>query len=424
MFEHKQNVTIVKGGGRESRYAHMLLQILSRFPNISAPQPITEAEYHKNMVTIESDGKPKVPNGKVIFFGNGKETRIQGKSVKWEYDRFGMKYGWLGNRCVITADFNEVTLEKQSEFAEYYNSKIDEFRSFIKFSGIDISSIHYSDVEHVDTSELYDDFKWEENDDAAKKAKKGIAAAVASPLLLLAEVVKGANNLIQDACASLERKTLWENQYLFLVLEFAMNGFPRFISNLESKKVKGKATIVYEEKDAAYAHLLCNFIKQYSEYDAMEFTEKMFTDNAKMFSANNKIIFLGGTRSAKERWSSHYSYTYDELGMRYGRFGNQAFINVSPLGSKEEKKRLADLYNRKAEESSDKKDADPKKEITQGVLLLTAGLFVPFVEWWGIYKIGDGIGAAKNEADEIKKCQYFLLLNKFLADDFDQFMEE
>lgn len=322
MFEHKQNVTIVKGTGREKVYAQMLFQMLSKLPNINSPQPITETEYNKSVVTIGSDGKPKVPNGKIIFFGNGKEAQIQGKSVDWEYNRFGMKYGWMGNRCVITADVNEIKLEEQSKFADYYNSKVEEFKSFIKLSGIDISNISYSDVEHLDMNEIYDEIRWEKDDEVSDKVAKTVAAVALSPLILLARGLKGVGDTLQDTVAIFERKDLWRNQYLLLVLEFAINGFSHFISNIEEKKTKGKVTIVYDTKDAGYSHLLHNFIQQYSEYDVMEFTEKMFIDNAKMFSANNKIIFLGNTKSSKERWLDKYKYAYDKHGMHYGWVGN------------------------------------------------------------------------------------------------------
>src|SRR5690606_19436377 len=69
--------------------------------------------------------------GKLIYFGNGKQTKLQAESVKWKFDRFGMKYGWLGNRCVITADSNAISNDNIDAFVFFYNQKIEEFKEVL-----------------------------------------------------------------------------------------------------------------------------------------------------------------------------------------------------------------------------------------------------------------------------------------------------
>lgn len=130
MFGNSKTVMIVKGKGREAKYAQLLFQLMAKLPNFESSQPITEAEYAASSLTVDN-----IPNGKVIFFGNGKEAILQGKAVNWQYNCFGMKYGWLGNRCVITADPNGISLKEQSAFAEYYNAQIAKFRKLTSCDG-------------------------------------------------------------------------------------------------------------------------------------------------------------------------------------------------------------------------------------------------------------------------------------------------
>lgn len=449
MFEQKQKVIVVKGEGKEKKYAQMLVNILSTFQDISLSEPMTESEYNKSFVTAESGRNPKIPSGKIIFWGNGKEAKLQSKSINWQFDRFGMKYGWMGNRCVVTSEADEISLEEQSAFADYYNSKIEEFRPLIETLNINLSDITYSEVEHLDMNEIYDEIRWEKDDEVSDKVAKTVATVVLSPLILLAKGLKGVGDTIQDAIAISERKDIWKHQYQLLVLEFAFNGLSRFMDNLNKKEVKGKVTIVYDIKDAEYAHLLHNLIQQHSGYDAMEFTEKMFIDNASKFSADNKIIFCGKTKASKERWNDMYKYTYDENGMRYGWFGNNAFINVRRLKNKAERTAFINAYNKKrksyadaAKSYSTDNNFEYGKKFAAGLNIVNGVLVFPkmffglpsLVIGAGVYAasagvrygIGAGVDSAVNSANAVADLtgyQYQLLLREFVFNGFEKFME-
>lgn len=144
--------------------------------------------------------------------------------------------------------------------------------------------------------------------------------------IVLVKAIKGANDTAENIRATFERADLWKHQYELLVCEYLLNGFKCFMDNVLKKDPEKKAIIVCDSKDLEYAHLLHNLIQQYSGYDVTEFTEKMFIDNAKNLSSKNKIIFLGKTKSSKERWLDINRYRYYKNGMRYGWSGNHAFI--------------------------------------------------------------------------------------------------
>lgn len=442
MFEQKQKIIVVKGEGREKKYAQMLVDRLSKFSDINTSQPMTEREYNKSFVTAESNVKPKTPSGKIIFFGNGKEAKLQSKSVNWQFDRFGMKYGWLGNRCVVTADINELSLEEQSSFADYYNSKVEEVRLLIESWGIKLSKIECSKLEPIDIDDMLDSIRWDDTDDVNDKIAKTIGAVVGSPLLFAALGLKGVGDTLNGAIVVSERINLWEHQYELLVIDFIINGLPRFISNLNEKDTKGKVIIVYDIKDAEYAHLLHNLIQQHSGYDAIEFTEKLFIDNASNLSADNKIIFLGKTKASKERWNDIYQYAYDKNGMRYGWFGNNAFINVNSLKNETERADFINTYNKKRESYADAaktyvngynlnnvKKTAAGLSMFAGIMPITALLGLPVIiasaAAVGI-GVGTGVGIAASSANAIADLtgyQYQLLLREFVFNGFEKFME-
>lgn len=427
LFMGNQSVMIVKSNGKEAQYAQMLFQMIGKIPNFESSQPITESEYNASFVTIDN-----TPKGKIIFFGNGKEAEIQGKAVVWQYDRFGMKYGWLGNRCVITTSSDKISTNDLNDFADYYNSKVKEFYSLV--DNVKLSEIEYS--EQLDMNEAYDLIKWKENDDTAEKVSKTLTAIVGSPLILLLGGVSALNNTV----IKFEMKDVWKRQYELLVCEFMINGFTLFMNNIIEKTPKNQAIIIYDNKEAEYAHLLHNLIQQYSGYDVAEYTEKIFIDNAKELSSKNKIIFLGKTKSSKERWLDIYRYRFYENGMRYGWNGNQAFVCIKPL-KKSERGSFIEAYNQKRDGYSNKakaylntKKSNVGKNVAAGLNVLQ-GVLSPIMLSSLPSLIGDAVikqvvGAAVDKTIDSAKIttdlsgyQYQLLLREFVFNGFEEFME-
>lgn len=412
MFGNIQTVMIVKSDGREAQYAQLLFQLISKLPNFESSQPVTEAEYKTSALSVDN-----IPNGKVIFFGNGKESMIQGRSVNWQYDCFGMKYGWLGNRCVITADPAGISLGEQNAFAEYYNSRIEDFRQILKLQHIHYSKTRFSNIDQIS--------------DGTKKQEINYVQLMKEITEETFPLFAKAVGSIIDMHATFERADIWKHQYELLVCEYIINGFARFMNSNSEKVGRRKVIIVYDPKDTEYAHLLNNLIQQYSGYDVAEYTEKMFVDNAKSLSSKNKIIFLGKTKSSKERWLDINRYIYYKNGMRYGWSGNHAFIYAKPL-KRSEVEAFKEEYCQKGNEFKDK--AKKYKENGDVGLGVAGGLVV------GLYGLPSfslptlianvalyAVVAKVNEANQyayLLEYQYQLLLREFVFNDFEKFMEE
>lgn len=87
----------------------------------------------------------------------------------------------------------------------------------------------FSETETLDISEIDDEIKWKETDDATDKAAKAIAAAIMGVPIVLAKAIKGANDTVENIRATVERADLWKHQYELLVCEYLLNGFKRFM---------------------------------------------------------------------------------------------------------------------------------------------------------------------------------------------------
>lgn len=441
MFEElfsgeKSRVIVVKGDGKEKTYAQMLNNILSKFPDIELSLPMTESEYKKTFLTAEAGKKPKSSTSKMIFFGNGEQAKLQGKSVQWVFDKYGMKYGWLGNRCVITANSDELPLDKQAEFGEYFNSELEKVRAFLDDNNLNISSAKYSKMDIFDMNEMIDEVRFKEDDENFEKAAKVTAAVVASPLLALAKVISVINNSIEGVKASVERQDIWEKQYQLLILEFVVNGMQLFVNDRKGKEVHGLVTIVFDPKYTEYANLLQNLIQQYSNYDAMECTEKMFVDNSAGILAKNKIIFLGKTKSYKERWLDNvYKYTYNENGMCYGCYGNNAFIGSETLKTKDDIDAFIKIYETKrksyenaAKECTKKINSGLNKNLAVGMNVANG---IKAIAFGGIISVPISIAATiglysadiAKTGKELEWYQYQLVLREFVFYALKDFME-
>jgi len=393
---------IVKAKGEEARYAQWLFQLLGEaYPYIESLQPISELEYRNS---FSEAGR----SSKIIFFGMGKESGIQGKSVYWRYEKFGMKYGWLGNRCVIVADPGEVTAKTYNTFIDYYNMRIEEFKAIeANFKSMKKSSHIFDNL----NGRIGETLHMDEADGAADKIIKTAKNVVlGSPI----SFIEGLAEIVDNSRMILERGEILKRQYDLLVCDFIINGFQQFMDSASEKDSPAQIIVIYDTKDAEFAHLLHNLIVQhYTEYDVCEYTEKMFLDNCKKMTRENKLIFLGKTKSAKER-SVKYNKRYNEYGMSFGWIDNHAFISVDKL-KPNLRKDFYDMYDKEARNFDNwateyaKRSINPSDQIDNMVYITflstaVSGMILPTLIWtWA---------KVKEDAD-LSRHQYQILLRKF-----------
>lgn len=72
----------------------------------------TPKEYYNSMSKLSSDAY-------ILFIGSFKEAKEVGKNVRWEFEKYGMHYGWLGRRAVMYVDDNMLKKKEYDEFLKF-----------------------------------------------------------------------------------------------------------------------------------------------------------------------------------------------------------------------------------------------------------------------------------------------------------------
>ena len=88
-----------------------------------AAQVWTEKEYNANAPQISSEQY-------ILFIGNSKMIKDKRTHMIKNFDKYGMKYGWLGKQAVLVVD-NVVDMDKYDEFIEYAKSNKSDIKKLI-----------------------------------------------------------------------------------------------------------------------------------------------------------------------------------------------------------------------------------------------------------------------------------------------------
>ena len=108
--DNKKNCIIVYGKNEEV-YANLLAGLIDEFGDYECTI-WSDIQFKQNQVQLLSSNK-------VIFIGNTKVSQKFIPNIRNKYNKFGMNYGWLGNRCVIYTNYIPIKKEELSGFIEY-----------------------------------------------------------------------------------------------------------------------------------------------------------------------------------------------------------------------------------------------------------------------------------------------------------------
>ena len=179
-----------------------------------------------------------------------------------------------------------------------------------------------------------------------------------------------------------------------------------------------QAVIVYNKKEAKYAHLMAQLISAYTEYEIVEWEDKDWLANKASSSSSEKIIFLGATGS---NYKIGTKWSYDKFCMRYGWLGNKCVFEVKSIPAKEVKD-FKEFYEKRAahfEVKASQKRVDGKPFLVAAVpfLLLPFGIPIGIVT----YAVAKAVGNTAKYTEH----QYQLLVNEFVLEGgLKKFMEE
>lgn len=299
----KGKIISVKGNGSSKKnarilynYAASLVRIFQSC-NIEAPNVITEEQYKNSIWSNESDDRIRNLVTRCIFIGEGKTTKNQLYSVMIHCNKFGISYGWLGNKCVIYIDAHSIKRDSLSEFINTYNSmckKVDElYLSNQKKQSEKLASdqIPIRSVKMAAINELHQKF-----------------------------------NPISSDTKKIKAEELFDKLCQMAICDFFLRGFIKFITSVNTEnKSENRILVVYNDSEYKYAQLLENSIVAYSNYNAILVSEKVFNSNAFNISSDNRIIFLGETETSKN-YTLYIKTSFQNFNSKYGYQGPHAFM--------------------------------------------------------------------------------------------------
>lgn len=159
----------------------------------------TDKEYLANSAKVSSSEH-------VLFIGENKVSKSEISSMITKFDKFGMKYGWLGKRGMLTVDNELLAPEEYDEFISFCGGYETQFEKIVmkrpKMFNIgkkdsEPAAIEAEDNDVVDTNDVV---VAEEPID--KKPKTGLALGLGVAAGAVGGVVAGAGALLSPVVAA------------------------------------------------------------------------------------------------------------------------------------------------------------------------------------------------------------------------------
>lgn len=136
----------------------------------------TDKEYMANSAKVSSSEH-------VLFIGENKVTKSETSSMNIKFDKFGMKYGWLGKRGMLQVSNELLAQEEYDEFIQFCTSYQAEFDRVVmktakpKKLGKKDEEVATEETEVVEVTE---DNAQDNNSDNTKKGIVAVAGAIAA----------------------------------------------------------------------------------------------------------------------------------------------------------------------------------------------------------------------------------------------------
>lgn len=350
---------IVKGYGTNKKtsqfaqsYAASLAQVLSQIKNVEVTE-ISEEEYQKAFLCINDDSTNlRSKATRCIMFGSDKFIEDQEYCSIKKYEMYGISYGWLGNDCTIRIDPRKIKSEDVPDYLKYYKKKQDILADFEFIFEGDMSATELSARKNAvgkKCLEIYANGLNPFNKTSAKEMVDGyLSALIAAPLLgyNFPDILIAAGGKVG------ENSKFIESQYQVAVCDFLINGFKNFIEATDRKEKKATLiAVIYDKKNYKYAQLLKNAIIEFSDYNAVIFSEENYKSNSWKISSKNRIIFLGES-GVSDQTTFTIPSLYNNYNTQFGYRGSYAFIKVGKRISSKSISALQNDYNYETERLS------------------------------------------------------------------------
>lgn len=186
----------------------------------------TDKEYLANSAKISSSEH-------VLFLGDSKVSKSEISSMIVKFDKFGMKYGWLGKRGMLSVDNKMLSEEDYDQFLAYCKEYESEFEK------VTIKQAEFPDVESVLSRGAEDNNNNEEThdgqteSDSKKKAKQIAEAVVDASANVLAPAFsftgKSVAGLINGVSSISAHRKIKDQQYRAATFILYLEGLAEFM---------------------------------------------------------------------------------------------------------------------------------------------------------------------------------------------------
>ena len=213
MFEQEQKQAIIVYRKKEEEYSHLMANLISAFTEYEIAE-WEEKDWIANKATTSSSQK-------VIFLGDSKEAQKRHLGMIWKFNQFNMKYGWLGNQCIVDVDL--LSADDIRGFAEHYQLKASEYEEITENPTLRLPEKVLPEIP-AETTEVVEVLDIEEQ--PSEKNRMGQARLFISKTYSeqKANLAKLHSNTIAPINNQIIIGKLQKFQYNLLVREFVING--------------------------------------------------------------------------------------------------------------------------------------------------------------------------------------------------------
>ena len=219
MFEQSPKQAVIVYRAKEEEYAHLLANLIST-SKVYEVAEWEEKDWLANKASTSSSQK-------MIFLGDTKAAHKRYIGMVWVYNQHNMKYGWLGNQCII--DVDPLSIDNIKGFCDYYQEKYVQFNKlaehpelFLLCNNMEYASIVTNENETSVSEEIVD---IENKPESKIKPVARLATFFSNNNEGHKDnLIKLSTNAVKPIKDHITKGKLIKYQYSLLVFEFVYNG--------------------------------------------------------------------------------------------------------------------------------------------------------------------------------------------------------
>lgn len=133
MFENQKTELMIVCDEKLMEYANYLMALIGQNDDVEGKTVGTKDGTVSAAIYTPKNYKDTLPkitsNTHILFIGSFKEAKEQGKNVNFSFNKYGMKYGWLGKRAVMYVEDDMLKKDEYDKFIQFSKSYQKEFEA-------------------------------------------------------------------------------------------------------------------------------------------------------------------------------------------------------------------------------------------------------------------------------------------------------